>query len=352
AGVNSLFAQETDAAGNTGISDAVVYTLDTTPPTVTAGLANDTGTSNSDGVTTDPTLSGTAEPGRTVTISNGSTVLGTTLANADGGWSYTPQLADGTYTLTASETDAAGNTGSAPPVTFTLDTTTAAPTLALAAGSDSGTLGDGITNVTRPTITGTAEANSTITLTDGSVLAPSAVGTAVTDANGNWSFTPLVSFPDGTYSVVATATDPAGNTSVPSAPLNVTIDTTPPSPAISGSAVLTNQPVQTISGTDGLSEAGRTVTVFDNGTSAGTAIVNPDGSWNAANVTLAEGQNSLTAQQTDAAGNTGTSAAVIYTLDTVPPTVTAGLADDSGSSNSDGVPATRRCAAPPRRAGR
>ena len=75
-----------------------------------------------------------------VTIKEGSTVLGTTTANASGAWSFTPSgLANGTHTLTASETDTAGNTGSAA-LTFTLDTV--APAVALGLVSDTGSSSD------------------------------------------------------------------------------------------------------------------------------------------------------------------------------------------------------------------
>ena len=72
-------------------------------------------------------LTGTADPSATVKISEGSTVLGTTTANASGVWSFTPtSLAQGLQTITASETNAAGLTGYSY-LTFTYQTT--APTL-------------------------------------------------------------------------------------------------------------------------------------------------------------------------------------------------------------------------------
>ncbi|WP_256937299.1 Ig-like domain-containing protein, partial [Enterobacter chuandaensis] len=65
------------------------------------------------GLTNDraPTLNGTGEPGSTITISNGSDVIGTVEVPSSGLWSFTPPspLVDGTYVLTATATDAAGN---------------------------------------------------------------------------------------------------------------------------------------------------------------------------------------------------------------------------------------------------
>src|SRR5262249_58419843 len=64
-----------------------------------------------------------------------------------------------------------------------------------------------------------------------------------------------------------------------------------------------------------------TVTILDGSTQIGTATAAPDGSWST-NVTLSgQGQHTLTATDTDAAGNKGTSNAVVFTLDTVAPTV-------------------------------
>jgi Bacterial Ig-like domain len=121
-----------DGAGNAAdlagavTNPAGTLQIDTTPPVVTVTLAADTGSSALDPLTSSPILTGTAEANGTVTVSDGTSVLGTTTAMADGTWSFIPNnLTDGSYTLTASETDLAGNTGSGS-LGFTLDTT--APT--------------------------------------------------------------------------------------------------------------------------------------------------------------------------------------------------------------------------------
>ena len=81
---------------------------------------------------------------------------------AAGAWSYTTAaLANGAHSLTATATDAAGNTGAASAaLSVTIDTTApVAPSIA-SFSTDSGTVGDGITNDNTLTLTGTAEANS------------------------------------------------------------------------------------------------------------------------------------------------------------------------------------------------
>ena len=95
-----------------------------TIPIVTIKLAGDTGWSSTDGITAKDILTGTADPNASVKIMLGSTVLGTATANVTGAWSFTPVgLADGVRTVTASETNAAGLTGSAS-LNFTLDSST------------------------------------------------------------------------------------------------------------------------------------------------------------------------------------------------------------------------------------
>ena len=91
-------------------------------PVVTWSLADDTGASATDRTTADDALTGTAGVGDTVTLSDGATVCNMAVASGTGAYSFTPAgLADGPYTLTATDT-VAGGTGSAS-LAFTLDTT-------------------------------------------------------------------------------------------------------------------------------------------------------------------------------------------------------------------------------------
>ncbi|MCU8008094.1 DUF4347 domain-containing protein, partial [Shewanella sp. SM87] len=99
--------------------------------------------------------------------------------------------------------------------------------LDLATASDSGISStDNLTSDTTPTLTGNAEANSTVTLTS-SINA--VLGTTTADGSGNWSFTtpPLTS--NSAHNITATATDVAGNTGAVSTALALTLDTQIPS---------------------------------------------------------------------------------------------------------------------------
>lgn len=153
--------------------------------------------------TTTPTLAGTAEAGTTVTVKNGATVIGTAVANGSGQWTLTVSsaLPEGATTLTITATDAVGNTSSAATVTVTIDTI--APVAPVVAAMTSTT----VTTQT-PTLSGTAEAGSTVVIKLGSTV----IGTAVADSAGAWTIV-VSALPAGANTLSFTARDPAGNTS-------------------------------------------------------------------------------------------------------------------------------------------
>jgi autotransporter-associated beta strand protein/VCBS repeat-containing protein len=324
AGAHALSATATDAAGNaSAASSALTIAIDASAPATPAApilaAASDSGASASDGITrnTSPTISGTAEARSTVTLydSDGVTVLGSATADGSGNWSITSApLAEGAHALTARATDAAGNASAASSaLAISIDTQTSAPTaLAFAAGSDSGiSASDGITRNTTPTINGTAEARSTVTLYDSDHA--TALGSATADASGHWTITsaPLA---DGAHVLSATATDAAGNASAASSTLAITIDTgAPVRPAapvlaaasdsgISASDQLTRVTTPVVTGS---AEAGSRVTLYDGDgvTVLGSATADGSGNWTITCSSLAAGAHALSATATDAAGN-------------------------------------------------
>ena len=132
-------ASITDGDGNAanlaGVTAGFPQTvmIDSTLPAVTERLAVDTGWSAKDLITSNPNLTGTGDANAVVTLTENGHVVGTTTASAAGAWTYTPPgLANGSQTIVASETDAAGNTGTAS-LTFTLDTTSPVVTAITAA---------------------------------------------------------------------------------------------------------------------------------------------------------------------------------------------------------------------------
>ncbi|MES2276520.1 MAG: MBG domain-containing protein [Bacteroidota bacterium] len=247
AGPHTLTAKATDAAGNVSTaSGGLSVTIDTTAPTLAI-------TSNVSalkvGETATITFTFSEDPGATfawngstgdVTVSGGalSAISGSGLTRT-ATFSPTASTNGGTASISvaaSSYTDAAGNnggTGATPSLTFDTLIPNAPSTPDLAAASDAGTSGtDNLTNVTTPTFTGTAEAGATVTLydTDGTTVLGTGVATA-----GNWSITSTALSP-GAHTIKAQATDVAGNSSVVSAGLSVTIDTTAPTLIITSNA--------------------------------------------------------------------------------------------------------------------
>lgn len=138
---------QTDAAGNTGPAGTDSFTVDTTAPakpTITGPTANSSTTD------TTPTITGTGDPGATIRVSVNGKVVGTTTVAADGTWSVTvtAPLAVGAHTVTAVQTDAAGNvsqTSSPLAITITASSTTTTSGSATSSPGSSGSGGSGST---------------------------------------------------------------------------------------------------------------------------------------------------------------------------------------------------------------
>ncbi|MDX8441943.1 alkaline phosphatase family protein, partial [Mesorhizobium australafricanum] len=158
------------------------------------------------------------------------------------------------------------------------------------------------------TLTGTGSANAVVHFTvDGSPISSSVTASST----GAWTFTPT-GLAHGQHTIIASETDALGNTS--SATLTFTLDTTAPAVAITNVGGTATQPTLTVTGTvsdPDVTGPGTTVAIFDGTTQVATATVQSNGSWST-NVSLTNGTNSLTAKDTDLAGNTGTSAPVTY----------------------------------------
>src|SRR5262245_4468774 len=215
-GLNNLTAKASDVAGNTsGPSSTLGLTIDTTAPAAPTGLtldpSTDSGTVGANVTNVNqPNITGSAEAGSTVQLFKGATALTpTAVADVNGNWAITldTALPDGLNNLTAKATDAAGNVGSASAALGVIVDTVApaAPAgLLLDSSTDSGALGDNLTNFTHPKIDGTAETGSTVTLLEGTTV----LGTA-TAVGGNWSITVVPALGNGVHNLTAKATDTA-----------------------------------------------------------------------------------------------------------------------------------------------
>lgn len=214
--------------------------------------------------------------------------------------------------------------------------------LTLDAASDSGVIGDNLTNVAHPTITGSATANSTVNLYVGSTL----VGTGMADSAGNFAITPTVALSQGNNSLTATATDGTGTPTASSTPLVVKLDSvapaTPSALALaagsdSGISLTDNQTKVTTPTLTGTAEAGAAITLYDtDGTTVlGTTTANGAGHWSLTSTALSDGNHTLTAKAVDAAGNVGAaSSGLSITIDTAAPSVTAITPHTTGSTNA------------------
>ena len=257
----------TDKAGNVaGPVNLTPFTIDTSEPTVSGELekgATPTTNSgdNSDNITsnTKPKIVGTAEPGAAIEVTIDSVIYRATASPADGSWSVTigtggvnsantsvasHTLANGTYIPRIKVTNSVGVSTTADGTPFVVDFNTA-PASAISGGlststtattgdSDTGTEGDNRTSVNTPQFNGWAEPHATVKLeikdNDGNVIATIS---ATSDENGFYTATyptsSTAALPDGTYSVEATQTDLAGNTSVAKTLVSaLVIDTTAP----------------------------------------------------------------------------------------------------------------------------
>ncbi|HFT6720070.1 TPA: Ig-like domain-containing protein, partial [Pseudomonas aeruginosa] len=234
-------------------------------------------------------LSGTAEPGSSVTLTDGNgNPIGQTTADASGNWTFTPStpLPDGTVVNVVAR-DAAGN--SSPPASVTVDAV--APATPIVDPSNGTTL------------SGTAEPGSSVTLTDGN---GNPIGQVTADGSGNWTFTPTTPLPNGTV-VNATATDPSGNAS---SPASVTVDAVAPA-----TPVVNPSNGTTLSGT---AEPGATVTLTDgNGNPIGQVTADGSGNWTFTPTTPLANGTVVNATATDASGNTSPGSST--TVDSVAP---------------------------------
>ncbi|MGQ7250001.1 Ig-like domain-containing protein, partial [Halomonas sp. V046] len=291
--------RQTDVAGNSSaVGRLGAVSVDSTAPEVPM-------VDPSDGTL----LAGTSEPGAAINIAiDGDESLGLmAMADGAGNWSVSidPALPDGAVVrITAS--DQAGNTSSAATITtdaVLVDTTPpAAPVIATGMDSvdpEQGEFASGTTiNDSQPTLTGSAEAGSTVALFEGG----NALGAVVANEQGRWSFTPDGPLADGNYAYTAKATDVAGNESVVSNEFSFSVDTLAPSLMLDSLAI-TNDVSPELSGS--VDDLGASIAVTVNGTDY-SATNNGDGTWTLADDildALGEGDTTVTVTATDAAGN-------------------------------------------------
>ncbi|MBR0903924.1 Ig-like domain-containing protein [Bradyrhizobium liaoningense] len=242
-------------------------------------------------------LTGRAQPGLTVKVFDGTTQIGTAIADGNGNWSMaTAMLAEGGHTFAAAAMDGVGNlTALSAGVNVTIDTIAPNVPKLASFSPDSNVAGDGVTNVNHVNLTGAADAGSTVQVFDGATM----IGTAIVDTNGAWSFA-AATLADGNHTFTGKTADAAGNVSASSGALNVRVDTRAPVAPILTSGAPGASSAIIVSGT---AEAGSTVRLYEGSTLLGTGVAATSGAWSVTTGWLTTGQHSFTATATDIAGN-------------------------------------------------
>ncbi|HAA0958478.1 TPA_asm: Ig-like domain repeat protein [Salmonella enterica] len=219
-----------DEAGNIRHSAPLTVTIDTQIAIDHIELVNDSGIPNDN-------LTNEARPHFQVTvptdvnvvrlsIDGGKTWFNATQSATPGVWDYTwlADVGEGKHTLTVEATDKAGNK-TTQQLDFIIDTLLSEPTIVLDSTDDSGTKGDNLTNVNKPTfLLGNIDADARYVTVEVQHGGTKEVLTATKDATGNWSVTPTGTWADGDYTLTVRVEDEAGNEKH-SASLTVTVDT-------------------------------------------------------------------------------------------------------------------------------
>ncbi|EIK1619854.1 non-fimbrial adhesin SiiE [Salmonella enterica] len=352
-GQHTLTVEVTDGAGNK-MTETLNFTIDITLMTPTIELApdQDTGQNKNDNLTsvTQPVfvLGSIDKDVRHVELSieHNGTFKTVVLTESADGWRYRPDsaLADGSYTFTVTVTDVAGNQQTSAPLKVTIDGTLTTPVIELAAGEDSGTVGDRLTNHDRP-VFDIRQVDSDVTRVmvkvtyNGKTHEEAAVFT-----NGQWRFTPSASWADGSYQLAVVVEDLAGNVKE-SAPFEVRIDTTT---TINNIVLLNDTGVQNDQLTNvakpsfRIDVPGDVVQVrvtLDGGANWNVIRKNADGQWifDSPN-TLVDGTYTLRVEATDEAGNIANKD-LVFNIDTniQAPTIALDAGQDTGANTADNI---------------
>ncbi|WP_232470061.1 beta strand repeat-containing protein, partial [Burkholderia ubonensis] len=301
-GLNDIQVRQTDIAGNTSSATSFSFTLDISAAAPGVALTTDSGSSASDHVTNVGTLNlSGVETGATIEYST------------DGGhtWSTSFSAVEGVNDIQVRQTDIAGNTSSATSFSFTLDTSAAAPGVALTTDSGSSAV-DHITNVGTLNVTG-VESGATVQYS------------VDNGAHWNTSFSAV----EGLNNVQVRQIDVAGNTSSATS-FSFTLDTSAAAPGVA---------LATDSGSSAVDHVTNVGTLNLTGIETGATVqysVDNGAHWSTS-FSATEGVNNVQVRQIDVAGNTSSATSFSFTLDTSAAAPGVALTTDSGSSASDHI---------------
>ena len=296
-GPHTFQVKASDVAGNTGATASHTWTVDTGAPTAyTTAMPSDPSNSSA------PSFSFDSEAGATFQCS-----LDGAFSSCSSPKSYSG-VADGSHTFQVKATDAAGNTGAAVSYTWTVDTIVPVASVTASPANPS--------TSSSPSFSFSSESGASFQCS----LDDAAFATC-TSPNA------YAGVADGSHTFEVKATDAAGNTG-PVASYTWTIDTVAPTASITASP--TNPSGNATPSFSFASESGATLACSLDG--AAFAACNSPTSY----VGVADGSHTFQAKATDAAGNTGTAASYVWTIDTVAPSasITASPTNPSTSSSA------------------
>jgi len=326
-GTHTVRAEQSDEAGNVSKTGTASFRVDTTAPapTVTGPKAGEKlesslvefhgGASSATGDSAEVTVE--IFKGESTAPENLEQSF--TATRSGSSWSAQKSLSDGTHTVRVTQSDSVGNTGASAAVSFTVDT--AAPNLTL------NTVPPAIASAT-PSFGGTggqeAGDGPVHVYVDGNPAGEASV------SGGSWTLT-SAHLSDGTHTVRAEQSDQAGNVSK-TGTASFRVDTIAPAPSVTGPKAgekLKSSLVEFHGGAGAATGDGAEVTVevFKGESTAGVSLeqiftATRSGSAWSAQKSLSDGTHTVRVTQSDSVGHTGTSAAVSFNVDTVPPALT------------------------------
>ena len=262
-----------------------------------------------------PLVAGQSFPRGVVRIYDGATLLGETIADANGYWSFRPSVAltAGEHVLIAVATSADGlATTTAPPVTITVRSRAvtipswkpsagAAPTVVTPENGDT-------IHTVQPLFAGTAAPNSKVRLYDGDLV----MGETAVDADGRWTFRPTAPLAEGEHAIAVAPLNADGSEGAPKDTVTIVI-ASGLGTAPGGSGIIVDSTPATIANSrpvlTGQAPAGTTIRIYDGDQLVGEVKAGPDGGWYYVPAApLTAGLHVLHFEVVDADGNVVTSA--------------------------------------------
>lgn len=309
-GPHTFGVRATDLAGNTSDPPALhAWVVDTVAPSAPQLTAPASGTWTNQ---TQPSINGTAEANAIVRVFDGTALLGSTTADSNGVWSFTPStpLPDGTYSIRARARDAATNeSGYSTARTLYIDTAPPpAPQIVVPAEG-------GLTNGADLTVSGSSEAHATVAIE----IDSTPVGSATADSSGNWSLVPSPTPADGSHVATAVATDRAGNVGPASTSVSFELESVqPPAPSLTSPADDSAFAVSELLFV-GTADGNTSIRLYRDAVEFASGDAAPNGSWSVT-ASLPDGTYEVTVTATDEYGNeSDPSEPTTITVDTTAP---------------------------------